>query len=197
MGKEYEIEVQYHQIQNITYVLLDAPIFRQQTKADPYPPRMDDIDSAIYYSAWNYCIAEAIRRFNPDLYHINDYHGAAAPLYLLPSEPSLVPSLSTTPSSRACGRCGPPRNPRRSARSSTLIPTLSRNTSSLAPSSTCSTRVPRISRVHQKGFGAVGVSKKYGDRSYARYPIFWGLSKIGQLPIPTPATPPSGLATRR
>lgn len=32
-------------------------------------------------------------------------------------------------------------------------------------------------RVHQKGFGAVGVSKKYGVRSFARYPIFWGLSK--------------------
>jgi alpha-1,3-glucan synthase len=27
-------------------------------------------------------------------------------------------------------------------------------------------------RVHQRGFGAVGVSNKYGDRSYARYPIF-------------------------
>ena len=28
--------------------------------------------------------------------------------------------------------------------------------------------------------------RKYGDRSYARYPIFWGLSKIGQLPNPDP-----------
>lgn len=42
-------------------------------------------------------------------------------------------------------------------------------------------------RKHQRGFGAVGVSKKYGDRSYARYPIFWGLPKIGQLPNPDPA----------
>lgn len=42
-------------------------------------------------------------------------------------------------------------------------------------------------RIHQAGFGAVGVSKKYGDRSYARYPIFWGLSKIGQLPNPDPS----------
>lgn len=41
-------------------------------------------------------------------------------------------------------------------------------------------------RIHQKGFGAVGVSKKYGDRSFARYPIFWGLSKVGQLPNPDP-----------
>jgi alpha-1,3-glucan synthase len=30
------------------------------------------------------------------------------------------------------------------------------------------------------------VSKKYGDRSFARYPIFWGLSKVGQLPNPDP-----------
>jgi alpha-1,3-glucan synthase len=42
-------------------------------------------------------------------------------------------------------------------------------------------------RVHQKGFGAVGVSKKYGKRSWARYPIFWGLSNIGNLPNPDPS----------
>lgn len=84
MGKEYEVEVQYHRVNNITYVLLDAPVFRKQTKADPYPPRMDDMESAIYYSAWNYCISETMKRFPVDLYHINDYHGAAAPLYLLP-----------------------------------------------------------------------------------------------------------------
>jgi alpha-1,3-glucan synthase len=41
-------------------------------------------------------------------------------------------------------------------------------------------------RVHQKGFGAVGVSKKYGKRSLMRYPIFWGLHKIGALPNPDP-----------
>jgi alpha-1,3-glucan synthase len=41
-------------------------------------------------------------------------------------------------------------------------------------------------RIHQRGFGAVGVSKKYGKRSWSRYPIFWGLSKIGQLPNPDP-----------
>lgn len=86
----YEIKTQYHTVENITYVLLDAPIFRQQTKADPYPARMDDLDSAVYYSAWNSCIAEVIRRFPIDLYHINDYHGAVAPLHLLPK---VVPCL--------------------------------------------------------------------------------------------------------
>lgn len=82
-------------------MLLDAPVFRKQTKAEPYPPRMDDMESAIYYSAWNQCkcimlqravrkltlilgIAQASTRFPIDLYHINDYHGAAALLYLLP-----------------------------------------------------------------------------------------------------------------
>lgn len=30
-------------------------------------------------------------------------------------------------------------------------------------------------RVHQGGFGAVGVSNKYGQRSYVRYPIFVSL----------------------
>lgn len=84
LGQKYEIAVQYHMLHNITFVLLDAPIFRKQTKADPYPARMDDLESAIFYSAWNQCIALAIERFDPDIYHINDYHGGAAPLYLLP-----------------------------------------------------------------------------------------------------------------
>lgn len=39
LDEQYEIQVQYHQLRNITYVLLDAPVFRQQTKAEPYPPR--------------------------------------------------------------------------------------------------------------------------------------------------------------
>jgi hypothetical protein len=42
-------------------------------------------------------------------------------------------------------------------------------------------------RIHQKGFGVVGVSKKYGKRSWARYPIFWGLKDIGNLPNPDPS----------
>lgn len=67
LGGMYEIKTQYHVVASITYVLLDAPIFRQQTKADPYPTRMDDLDSAVYYSAWNSCIAEVMTRFPIDL----------------------------------------------------------------------------------------------------------------------------------
>lgn len=52
LGEERIVQVQYHRLRNITYVLLDAPIFRSQTKSEPYPARMDDIESAIYYSAW-------------------------------------------------------------------------------------------------------------------------------------------------
>ena len=62
MGQPYEIQVYYHVWKNITYVILDAPIFRKQTKKDPYIARMDDLESAVLYAAWNYCIAESIRR---------------------------------------------------------------------------------------------------------------------------------------
>lgn len=48
LGETYEVKIQYHKLRNITYVLLDAPVFRQQTKSEPYPARMDDITSAIY-----------------------------------------------------------------------------------------------------------------------------------------------------
>ena len=41
-------------------------------------------------------------------------------------------------------------------------------------------------RIHQKGFGVVGVSTKYGKRAFARYPIFWGMKDVGGLPNPDP-----------
>lgn len=45
LGKPYVISVSYHVLNNITYVLLDAPVFRAQSNTEPYPPRMDDLDS--------------------------------------------------------------------------------------------------------------------------------------------------------
>lgn len=44
LGNRYDIKVQYHILRNITYVLLDAPVFRNQSKTEPYPPRMDDLE---------------------------------------------------------------------------------------------------------------------------------------------------------
>jgi alpha-1,3-glucan synthase len=47
LGVTYNVKVQYHTVGSVTFVLLDAPVFRKRTKAEPYPPRMDDLDSAI------------------------------------------------------------------------------------------------------------------------------------------------------
>lgn len=51
-GSCYIVQVQYHRLRNITFVWFDAPVFRAQTKAEPCPRRMDDMDGAIYYSSW-------------------------------------------------------------------------------------------------------------------------------------------------
>lgn len=186
LGKVYEVQVQYHKLENITYMLLDAPVFRQQSQKEPYPARMDDLDSAIYYSAWNQCIAEACRRFPIDLYHINDYHGTVAPLYLLPQT---IPCCLSLHNAEFQG-LWPMRNPKETAEICSVFN---------LPESVVARYVQfgeifnllhagaSILRLHQKGFGAVGVSKKYGKRSWARYPIFWGLKSIGALPNPDPS----------
>ncbi|KAL6721871.1 Cell wall alpha-1,3-glucan synthase ags1 [Lecanora helva] len=172
-------------VENITYVLLDAPIFRQQTKAEPYPTCMDDLDSAVYYSAWNSCIAEVMKRFPIDLYHINDYHGAVAPLHLLPRiVPCLLslhnaefqglwPMRTDTESQEVCEIYNiDPAVVHKYVRFGEVFNLLHAGASYL--------------RLHQKGFGAVGVSTKYGKRAFARYPIFWGMKDVGGLPNPDP-----------
>ncbi|KAF2214124.1 glycosyltransferase family 5 protein [Cercospora zeae-maydis SCOH1-5] len=186
LGRTYEVQVQYHKLNNITYMLLDAPVFRRQNAKEPYPARMDDLDSAIYYSAWNQCVAEAMRRFPIDLYHINDYHGTVAPLYLLPDTipcalsihngefQGLWPMRNTRESEEICSVFNLPQTVvQRYVQFGEVFNLLHAGAS--------------ILRIHQKGFGAVGVSKKYGKRSWARYPIFWGLKKIGALPNPDPS----------
>lgn len=68
----YLIETQHHISNNITYVLLDSPVFRAQRKSNPYPERMDDLNSAIFYSTWNQAIAAVFSRHDMiDIYHIN------------------------------------------------------------------------------------------------------------------------------
>ncbi|KAK3392778.1 alpha amylase [Podospora didyma] len=193
LGHQYEVYVQYHKPKsppgnNITYVILDAPIFRQQTRADPYHARMDDIESAILYATWNSCIAETMRRFPQiDLYHMQDYHGAAAPLYLLP-ENRTIPCCLSLHNAEFQGMWSM-RTPEETQEvcevfglSHDIVKTYVQYGSAFNLLHAGASYL----RIHQHGFGAVGVSKKYGDRSLARYPIFWALKSIGHLPNPDP-----------
>jgi alpha-1,3-glucan synthase len=186
MDQQYEVNVQYHKLRNITYVLLDAPIFRQQSKTEPYPPRMDDLDSAIYYSAWNACIARAAERFPIDIYHINDYHGAAAPLYLLPKT---IPCCLSLHNAEFQG-LWPMRTKKEQeeiCKAFNLSHDIVERYIQFGGVFNLLHAGASYLRVHQGGFGAVGVSNKYGSRSYARYPIFWALKHIGKLPNPDPS----------
>lgn len=186
LGRPFDVEVHYHVLRNITYVLLDAPVFRQQTKSEPYPPRMDDLDSAIYYSAWNQCVALSIKRFPIDLYHINDYHGAVAPVYLLPE---VIPCCLSLHNAEFQG-LWPMRTPKEReevCQVYNLDPEVCQKYVQFGDVFNLLHAGASYLRIHQKGFGAVGVSKKYGKRSWARYPIFWGLNKIGTLPNPDPS----------
>ncbi|KAK3382174.1 alpha amylase [Lasiosphaeria ovina] len=193
LGQQYEVYVQYHKPKsppgnNITYVLLDAPIFRQQTKADPYHARMDDIESAILYATWNACIAETMRRFPQiDLYHMNDYHGAAAPLYLLPEERTIPCCLSLHNAEfQGMWSMRTPEETREVCDVFGLSQDIVKSYVQYGSAFNLLHAGASYLRIHQHGFGAVGVSKKYGDRSLARYPIFWSLKTIGHLPNPDP-----------
>ncbi|KAF7715965.1 Alpha-1,3-glucan synthase [Penicillium ucsense] len=182
----FEVGVQYHILRNVTYVLLDAPVFRQQSAKEPYPARMDDLGSAIYYSAWNQCIAQTMRRFSIDLYHINDYHGAIAMLYQLPETVPICLSLHNA----EFQGLWPMRTQKEKKEVCSVfnldIDVVTRYVQFGEVFNLLHAGASYL-RLHQQGFGAVGVSKKYGKRSYARYPIFWGLKRVGNLPNPDPS----------
>ncbi|KIJ57158.1 glycosyltransferase family 5 protein [Sphaerobolus stellatus SS14] len=186
-GETYLIEVETHVLDNITYVILDSPVFRAQTKSDPYPARMDDLSSAIFYSTWNQAIAATIRRFpDIDIYHINDYHGALAPIYLLPK---VIPVCLSLHNAEFQGLW--PLRTKEETKEVCSAFNISKehcrkyvqfgNTFNLLHAA-----ASYIS-VHQKSVGVAGVSDKYGKRSWARYPALWTLKHVDSLPNPDPS----------
>ncbi|TDL24794.1 glycoside hydrolase family 13/glycosyltransferase family 5 protein [Rickenella mellea] len=185
-GEPYLIEVETHVLDNITYVILDSPVFRAQTKSDPYPARMDDLSSAIFYSTWNQAISATIRRFPTiDIYHINDYHGALAPLYLLPK---VIPTCLSLHNAEFQGLW--PLRTKEELKEVCSAFNISKehcqkyvqfgNTFNLLHAAAS------FISVHQKSIGVAGVSDKYGKRSWARYPALWTLKHVDSLPNPDP-----------
>lgn len=185
-GEPYLIEVETHQLDNITYIILDSPVFRAQTKSDPYPQRMDDLSSAIFYSTWNQAIAETIRRFpDIDIYHINDYHGALAPLYLLPQ---IMPVCLSLHNAEFQGLW--PLRTKEEMKEVCAAFNISKEVCSkyVQFGNTFNLLHAAASFIshHQKSVGVAGVSDKYGKRSWARYPALWTLRNIDSLPNPDP-----------
>ncbi|KAG6819041.1 hypothetical protein H0H93_016019, partial [Arthromyces matolae] len=185
-GEPYLVDVETHAVDNITYILLDSPVFRAQTKADPYPARMDDLSSSVFYSTWNQAIAAIMCRLPQiDIYHINDYHGGLAPLYLLPKVRPVCLSLHN-------------------AEFQGLWPLRTQDEIKEVCSAFNITQEICIKYVqfgntfnllhaaasyisiHQNSVGVAGVSDKYGKRSLARYPALWILKNIDSLPNPDP-----------
>ncbi|KAI0322220.1 glycoside hydrolase family 13 and glycosyltransferase family 5 domain-containing protein [Amylostereum chailletii] len=186
-GEPYLIEVETHVLDNITYVILDSPVFRAQTKADPYPARMDDLSSAIFYSTWNQAIAATVRKYpDIDIYHVNDYHGSLAPIYLLPK---VLPVCLSLHNAEFQGLW--PLRTKEEMKEVCSAFNISKehctkyvqfgNTFNLLHAGAS------FISVHQKSVGVAGVSDKYGKRSWARYPALWTLKHVDSLPNPDPS----------
>ncbi|KAF8197459.1 modular protein with glycoside hydrolase family 13 and glycosyltransferase family 5 domains [Pholiota molesta] len=147
-GEPYLIEVETHVLDNITYVILDT-------------------------------IAATIRRFPTiDIYHINDYHGSLAPIYLLPK---VIPVCLSLHNAEFQG-LWPLRTKEEMKEQGALheIRPVRKHFNLLhAAASFIST--------HQKSVGVAGVSDKYGKRSWARYPALWTLKHVDSLPNPDPS----------
>jgi len=186
-GEPYLIEVETHVLDNIIYVILDSPVFRTQTKSDPYPACMDDLISAVFYSTWNQAIAATIRRFPViDIYHINDHHGALAPLYLLPK---VIPVCLTLYHAKFRGLWSlqSKENLKEVCSAFNMSKEHCRKYVQFGNEFNLHHAAASYIRLHQKGVGVIGVSDKYGKRSWTRYPALWPLKHVDSLPNPDPS----------
>src|SRR6266478_770763 len=186
-GKPYLIEVETHILDNITYVILDSPVFRAQTKANPYLARMDDLSSAIFYSTWNQAIAMTVHRLpDIDIYHVNDYHGALVPLYLLPK---VLPVCLSLHNAEFQGLWPLRTKEEMKEVCSAFNIAKEHCTKYVQFGNTFNLLHAAASFIseHQNSICVAGVSDEYGKRSWARYPALWTLKHVDSLPNPDPS----------
>ncbi|KAI9613753.1 hypothetical protein KEM48_003646 [Puccinia striiformis f. sp. tritici PST-130] len=160
-------------------------------QAEPAPPIEVTIFGEKYlielqiHKLDNITIAEICRR-TPDLdiYHINDYHGALAPLYLLPR---VLPHVYR--SQRRVSRTVAASDERRAdevCRAFNLSKDVCTKYVQFGNVFNLLHAAASFISHHQKSVGVAGVSDKYGKRSWARYPALWTLKTIDSLPNPDP-----------
>jgi alpha-1,3-glucan synthase len=186
LGLQYGVRLYAHTHRNVVFLLLECGPFYGVSATNPYPARMDDLESAVFYSTWNQCIAELLRRYPVDVYHMNDFHGALAPLYLLPQT---VPVFLSLHNSEFQG-LWPLRHggEKRSVCSVFNLPlevceAYVQFGSSFNLLHAAAMYVARF----QAGYGVIGVSDRYADRCFRKYPCLWSLQGVMALPNPNPA----------
>jgi glycogen synthase len=186
-NETYSIGVEKYLGTHATYYLLESPIFKCQSSKEPYPTRMDDIYSAVYYSCWNQVIAAILIYEDPDIYHVNDFHGALAPLYLMPER--TIPIVLSLHNSEFQGLW-----PLRNTFEKQLFSSIFHLPVEVVDSYICFGHTFNMLHaaatyiaVHQEGIGAGGVSVKYGERCQKRYAILWGLTEMERLQNPNPS----------
>lgn len=183
---EFVVNCYSYKSGNITYVFLQSEVFYKQSSKEPYPLKMDDLASAIFYSVWNQCIAEVWKRFPLDIYHVNDYHGALAPLYLLPE---VIPVAVSLHNAEFQGLW-----PLRTSAELECVCSIFNIEKDICTKYVQFGHVFNLLhsiisyvRKHQGGYGVVAVSDKYSKQTLSRYPIFWSLVHISGLPNPDPS----------
>ncbi len=122
--------------------------------------------------------------FPVDLYHMNNFHGAVAPLHLLPR---VIPCCLSLHDAEIQGSW-PIRTTQEIddlRRVYNLTLEVIRQYVQFGEFFNLLHAGATYLRVWQNGFGVVGVStKQHSARSFARHPISWGLKKIRTVPYP-------------
>ena len=162
-----------------TFYILDSPVFRLRTCEAIYPPDSSTSDGAYHYSLWNQAIAEIMRRYSFDVYHALDFHGALAPLYLLPDAPPMALTLHNAEYQGSYEFPGNDKAELERVRSIFNIPEdiFGEYIETSGSFNMLHAGVQYIC-MHQGGVGISAVSGHYAERALQKYDIFWRLPKV-------------------
>ena len=160
-------EVETHVLDNITYVILTV---------------VSRLRLARLYGRLGFC---RVLLDLESVYRCNDYHGALAPIYLLPK---VIPVCFSLHNAEFQGLW--PLRTKEEVKEVCVAFNISKEHctkyiqfgNAFNPLHAAASFIS----IHQKSIGVAGVSDKYGKGSWARYPALWTLKHVDSLPNPDP-----------
>jgi alpha-1,3-glucan synthase len=126
-----------------------------------------------------------LERFDYDIYHTSDFHGALAPLYMLPCTVPLVLTLHNAEYQGNYPLVDAAQT-QRLQRIFNLPKEVCEEYSWCCGTFNLMWAAVKYLQRHQRGFGASAVSVTYAQRCHQKYDLLWQLPRIAGLPNPMP-----------
>jgi len=175
-GQAFDNSVDEEAPPDVTYYIIDHPIFRERD--DIYPAPQTRRRTLEFYSLWCQAVARLIEQTQPDAYHCPDFHAAMAVMYIEEPLPVIV-VLHNAEYQGAISTQNMGKHEAKHFGDIFNLPPERIIQETFIEGKFCMLKpVVDFAREHQEGYGICAVSRNYALEASQKHSVLWGLPEV-------------------